>query len=65
MAVASRATEIQYALLLLCWLFLSKSPRAMQVVNVIFGIGLHVRDGCMHVHHMDRCSHDNQNFLDL
>ena len=45
--------------------FSPKVQVAMEVVNVIFGIGLHVRGGCMHVHRMERCSHDNQNFLDL
>lgn len=45
--------------------FPPKVQVAVRVVNVIFGIGLHVRGGCTHVHHMDRCLDVDQNFLDL
>ena len=53
----------------LCCCFVSFfSPKvqvAMQLVNVTFDMGLHVRGGRTHVHRMDICSHDNQNFSDL
>ena len=54
--------------MLCCCFVVFFSPKvqvAMWVVNVIFGIGLHVRGGCMHVCRTDGCSHDNQNFSDL
>lgn len=43
--------------------FFPKVQVAMRVVNVIFGIGLHVRGGCTHTRHTR--SHDDQNFSDL
>ena len=60
MAMATRAAKKSICFVVF---FSPKVQVAMRVVNVIFGIGLHVRGGCTHASHTP--SHDDQNFSDL